>query len=389
MAFLILRIVLFVFLSVIGLYELVVAEEMECKKCHQDVYDGISAITFKHYNNLLDDCKECHLSIRSSGIKKESKWKRVSLPNYSSEHMAVLKDLTMDSAYKIKVNITDKKGRQKELEPITFTPDAISEFLTDDEILPIINRVEINLIDAPLFAGAEIRFETDKFTDSMIDYGTTKDYGKSINSNSYGKSHIIKLTDIDNNKNYHFVITVTDPFGNRSISENYTFNPAKLSNRRMAGEKQKDDNAKLDFQSMRILKFKPKEGGAKNDMRKAVMQDVIALYFIASSEAASLVEYIKVEDENIAVEEKHGENGLKNQREISVNTCLEKCHRQNTVSHAFNIPIRRNMDVPDEIPLFDGKIITCITCHLPHGSKVKYLARMDFGKLCPICHADR
>lgn len=379
-------ILIFLFLSVISLYEFAAAEEMECKKCHQPVYDEISKFTFKHYDKLLDECKGCHLSVRDAG-KKEDKWERVSLTNYGSEHMAVLKDLSIDSTYQTKVNIMDKRGRKKESDPLTFIPASISEFLTDDETPPVIGGVEVNLIDAPVFAGVEIRFKTDEFSNSMIEYGTTKDYGKSINSGFYSKRHIIKLTGIDNKKVYHFGITVTDPFGNRTISENYTFNAVKLSKGRQESEKQKEDDTKLDFQSMRLLRLKPKEGNSKYDIKKAIMEGIVVVYLTASSEVTSVVEYMKKKDENDSEAEKHGK-GLKSRREIEINTCMEKCHKRGG-SHPVGVTLRRDMTAPDEIPLGKGKIITCVTCHLPHGSKIKYLARIDFEKLCVLCHLDR
>jgi predicted CXXCH cytochrome family protein len=382
------KIISVVILNVAILYQFAMAEEMGCKKCHQNVYDEISTVAFRHYDNILDECKGCHLSAKGSG-EKVDKWVKVSLSNYGREHMAVLKNMSMDSAYQVKVTLMDKRGKKKESDTISFVPASISEFLVDDETPPVISGIRLNHVDT---SSVEIEFETDKFSDSMAEYGTTKDYGKSSYSGTYSKRHIIRLSRLDHKKVYHFMITVSDPFGNRTISEDYTFDTGKALNRSQESEKQKEDNTKLDFQSIRILRFKLKEKDLKEEslkdaVKKATVKEIVAVYFTGTAEVSSIVEYMKKEDENTADEDKHGK-GLKSQRETGIDTCVEKCHKQGG-SHAVGVTLRRNMSVPDEIPLAKGKMITCATCHLPHASKIKYLARMDFSKLCVLCHTDR
>ena len=380
-----------VILNMAVFYQFAMAEEMECKKCHQDVYDEISAFTYKHYNNLLDECKKCHFDSENNKNKVDNKWTKISFGNYENEHIAIIKNITIDSTYQVKINLINKKNRKKESEVLSFIPTSISEFIVDDEIPPIISRIRVNQIDS---SSVEIKFETDKFSDSIVEYGKTKDYGESLHFNTYDKRHIIRLSKLDSKKVYHFIITVTDPFGNRTISEDYTFDTGKAFNRDQESGKRKEDDTELDFKSIRIFRFKLKEERLKEEslktaVKKAAISDIVAVYFIGTTEVASVVEYMKKENESASEEEKHGNNGLKSQREAEISTCLEKCHKEDSRSHIVGISIRRNMDVPNEIPLAEGKIITCITCHMPHGSKLRYLARVDFDKLCVLCHTNR
>lgn len=120
----------------------------------------------------------------------------------------------------------------------------ISVVILNVAILSVIIRIRVNHVDA---SSVEIEFETDKFSDSIAEYGTTKDYGKSSYSANYNKRHIIVLNRLDQKKVYHFKITVSDPFGNRAISDNYTFDTGKALIRSQEGEKRKEDNAKLAF----------------------------------------------------------------------------------------------------------------------------------------------
>src|SRR3989338_6640143 len=389
-----LRIMVFAFLGVIGLYKFSIAEEMECKKCHQDVYDEISSFTFKHYDNLINECKVCHFSVSGDGYKKENKWEMVSIADYDSEHIAVLKDLSIDSTYQIKVNLIDKRVKKKESDTLSFVPNAISEYLIDDETPPDISKVEVRQVEhTAVFASAEIIFETDDFSDSMVEYGTTEDYEKSVYSGLPNKRHTVRLNSLDHKKVYHYSVISSDLFGNRRVSKDYTFDTTKAFSNTSGEEKQKeDDDAKLDFQTIGILKLKPKEDKLKESLKDAVkraaMNDIVVVYFTASAEVASVVEYMKKEDESDYKEEKHGEGGLKSWLETGIDTCVERCHDRG-VAHPVGVAVGRNMRALDELPVVDGKIIICATCHLPHGSKLRHLARMDFNKLCVLCHTDR
>ncbi|MBI5749275.1 MAG: hypothetical protein HZA00_09130 [Nitrospinae bacterium] len=394
MLYFIFRIMFFVLLNVAILYQLAVADEAECKECHQDVYAEISTYAFKHYDNLINECKGCHFSVRGGGYKKEDKWESVSLADYGREHLALLKNLSMDSTYQIKVNLMDKRGREKESDTLSFIPNTISEFLTDDEIPPVISMVEVKQVGhTAISASAEIRFETDEFSDSTVEYGTTEDYGKSVYSGLPNKRHAVSLNGLDHKKVYHYRVISSDLFGNRRVSKDNTFDTTKAFSHISGEEKQKeDDNAKPDFQTIRILKLKPKEDKLKESLKDAVkraaMDDIVAVYFTASTETASVVEYMKKGGESNYEKKKHGEGGLKSLLETGINTCVERCHDRR-VAHPVNVAVGRNMRAPDELPVVDGKIIICATCHLPHGSKLRHLARMDFNKLCVLCHTDR
>ena len=66
------KIISVVILNVAILYQFAMAEEMGCKKCHQNVYDVISTMAFRHYDNILDECKGCHLSAKDSGERVDT-----------------------------------------------------------------------------------------------------------------------------------------------------------------------------------------------------------------------------------------------------------------------------------------------------------------------------
>ena len=78
--------------------------------------------------------------------------------------------------------------------------------------------------------------------------------------------------------------------------------------------------------------------------------------------------------------------GLAPARYSTIDAC-KKCHNQNA-SHP--VGVRGNNDkirTPRDLPTIDNGIVTCVTCHFPHGGKNIYFARMDFKKnMCIKCH---
>ena len=84
---------------------------------------------------------------------------------------------------------------------------------------------------------------------------------------------------------------------------------------------------------------------------------------------------------------KHGV-GLLTPRQSSIDACI-KCHAQG-VSHPVGIKVAGDrVRLPSQLPTIEDGILTCVTCHNPHGGYSSYFSRMDFGKdLCVVCHID-
>lgn len=80
---------------------------------------------------------------------------------------------------------------------------------------------------------------------------------------------------------------------------------------------------------------------------------------------------------------------LKSGKEAGIDACLERCHRQGA-SHPVGVTSKGNIRIPNSLPTAEGNIMTCVTCHTPHGGKAKYLARIDFKRdICVLCHLDK
>ncbi|MBI3584843.1 MAG: hypothetical protein HY096_12985 [Nitrospinae bacterium] len=371
-------------------------DELECLKCHQKVYEEIIKSPYKHPDFIQRDCVGCHISKRSSfpdvNISENPKAMRVNLRNYDEEHIAILNNLSKDSIYQVKIMLRDKDGRKNESEILKFIPSSISEIWANDMTPPVISNIKVNSIDISVVTSGEIGWETDELSDSKVEYGTTEDgdYKYYSNSDAYTKKHIIKLNNLENKKKYHFRVISSDLFGNKTVSDDYTFDVSKPFNFNQTLDVKKDNN-KPDFRMVKVMRLKPKEGIMRE--KDSVMPGV-AIYFATSSEVTSVVEYTVNKTDNnikgiISTEDIHGKVILKTIKEVGIDTCVERCHRQGA-SHPVGVPSRGNIKIPDNLPTSEGKVIICITCHMPHGSKERYLARIDFKTdICVLCHIDR
>lgn len=64
-----------------------------------------------------------------------------------------------------------------------------------------------------------------------------------------------------------------------------------------------------------------------------------------------------------------------------------RCHKKNMlgVSHPVDVPLRASMANEQGLPL-QGGVMTCATCHNPHGSAYPYFLRKYGEALCLSCH---
>lgn len=71
----------------------------------------------------------------------------------------------------------------------------------------------------------------------------------------------------------------------------------------------------------------------------------------------------------------------------AINACYA-CHPESTLgtSHPVRLYGGEGVRIPDDLPTVDG-MLTCVTCHDPHGSAGKKLVREQIiTKLCVACH---
>ncbi len=78
---------------------------------------------------------------------------------------------------------------------------------------------------------------------------------------------------------------------------------------------------------------------------------------------------------------------LRSPEDLAIGSCYS-CHPESTLgaSHPVRLYGGKDVHIPKELPTVEG-MLTCVTCHAPHGSTAKNLVRETVKtKLCVACH---
>ncbi|MEM4308369.1 MAG: pre-peptidase C-terminal domain-containing protein [Thermoplasmata archaeon] len=92
--------------------------------------------------------------------------------------------------------------------------------LSADTTPPEITNVHVNNVST---ATAEIAWDTNEPSTSVVEYGTTSAYGQTISDSSSVTSHSIVLSGLTASTTYHFRVKSVDAAGNLATSSDYTF----------------------------------------------------------------------------------------------------------------------------------------------------------------------
>lgn len=80
---------------------------------------------------------------------------------------------------------------------------------------------------------------------------------------------------------------------------------------------------------------------------------------------------------------------LRDPEDVAIDVCFS-CHPVRDLGTSHPVRIYSNgtdTRTPDDLPTVKGGMITCATCHGPHGAAGKQLVREEIKtKLCVACH---
>ncbi len=152
--------------------------------------------------------------------------------NYTPQtgHTVTLENLLPSTTYKYIVKSTDSNGERTVSPENTFSTSAGSTTTTttaptlEPPKAPIIS----NILASPQDTFAIVSWDTDKPSDSFIEFGTTNSYGnKSFHDYSSVLSHSIKLENLTPETEYHYIIKITGLNGLPTVSADKTFTTPK------------------------------------------------------------------------------------------------------------------------------------------------------------------
>ena len=85
----------------------------------------------------------------------------------------------------------------------------------------------------------------------------------------------------------------------------------------------------------------------------------------------------------------HG-SGLRDAESVGIYACYG-CHppKELGLSHPVGVYPKGDIRIPDDLPTAKEGMITCVTCHFPHGSDKQHLTRKKvIQELCKACHGE-
>lgn len=341
-------------------------ESMYCRRCHEDTY--MKAVSYRYQHSVVrDQCRLCHVA---SEIK-DSVISRMDFPALQRDWLIYLGRLSENREYQAEVIITDSSGRSYTPAPIDIVPENIWEQdgQTASLSLKKLSNVEVDKIQKQGFVSVSISWATDAFATSEIECRLMGERASKFKVNFlYTKSHNIVLDGLKHNSKYSFSAVSSDIYGNNLKSEEYSFDTyIEFSRGQESGY---DDLEGPVIKHMQVFRTGKNEG----------------LYLKVSANKLSEIS-VKIKEGN-KMDEKH-DFGLLPARYSRIDICL-KCHPQNS-SHPVGVKAESpKIRTPKDLPTIDGGIITCVTCHTPHGGDREHFNRFDFRKdLCMKCHLEK
>ncbi len=339
-----------------------------CKACHaasapdkglKNIFAELDSYPYKHPITSVS-CEVCHIQA-SFGLKKV--WELNSIER-QREQVFYIKDLAWDRAYDIDARLRDSDGKTTAL-PIRFVPSEIKAEVENDFAPPQIADVRVVEVLRAVFTEAVIEWATDEPATSIIEFGLNADYGQRTGLEGvFANGHVVRISGLKAGKPYHFRAVSRDIFGNTSYSKDFTVDTGVL----FKTEKKTHASERATRGESGFKLFKSKYG-----------KDVYLRIESARPVAASLSFKEAVE------KDKHG-FGLTPPKTSHINSCA-KCHSQ---AQSHPVGVRGdgvNVRIPPELPTVEGGMMTCITCHYPHGGQRRYFARIDMEKdFCGDCH---
>lgn len=226
-----------------------------------------------------------------------------------------------------------------------------------------------------------ISWETDRPANSFVEFGLSGQYDKGhAVDDALVQTHRIKIYGLERDKDYHFRVRAVDIFGREAVSKDLVFNTKSVGSWADI-EEQPTENNDLHIKKSRFFWVNSK----------------LALYFETTKSSKLTVKYVKTME---LPEDKHGQKFSSSKkcsaklradnRKLVIEACY-KCHSSETlgISHPVGLEVKGALTVHKELPLLHGRIITCVTCHNPHGSSLPYFAHKDLERdTCITCHKE-
>lgn len=332
-----------------------------CAGCHEKTYERSISNIFGH-SVARKNCATCH--IRKA--EADHKITRISLPGLQTERIVHLDKIDENLKYEMEIVLTDDTGVNSEPHFISFTPKKLWGQGQMFSMLKRISDIEVEEVKREGFVNATISWDTDTFATSEIEYRTTGEYGNRFKvNNQFTKRHKIVLRGLKHKKKYLYQVISKDINGTVVKSGEHILDTSDSFSR--SGDREVMDELPPALNSVNIFRVRQDKG--------------VYMKVYASKPSELLINLKELPD----TDDKHGP-GLFPERYSTIKICYQ-CHPQDA-SHPVGIRSGNpGIKIPDSLPTIEDGVITCVTCHDPHGSNKRFFTRVDYKKdLCLNCH---
>ena len=375
-----------------------------CKECHEEVYSRSKNSRYRHSPVAEGRCQRCHIASRFMPSSRreidKSSFKKRAVLRYSDdiflkEHLMVIKGLDRHDICDIKVSSKTTSGIESVVEMGEVNLAEIIGNMGRDNTPPEIIEVSTPKFTVDLWGKAKVKWRTNEPTNGYIEYGKTEKYGLVTPAEDvWKKFHETVLFPLERDTVYYFRIVCRDIYGNITSSRGYKFfanfkDTAKGTG--FAG----DDGKKI-------------KGLQSNEpfLKAPVIEDVALTYLdgcflsvcwrtdIPSDSKVEIIkeingfqDYYVKKSESKLMTKLHG-GKLLDELDCEIRVCYT-CHPEDILglSHPVGVPLKEGMNPPEDIPVTKSRIITCVSCHEPHGGNYAYMCRKrEQEELCIGCH---
>jgi len=330
----------------------------DCIGCHQEQYQ--KAISYNYQHSILKEaCTHCHVRKTAQGETKTV----LNFSTFQKEQIVFLDDFDPDQKYEAEVSLTDNRGTKCLPKRVKMDMEELWRRSVKFPQLKEISNVSVDEIKKGGFVRAVISWDTNTYSSSELEFSTEGSRVSKFNPGSIlAKHHRVILNGLRHKSLYNFRVISRDIYGNVMQSKIYPLDTSKTITK--TGDNKYQPPAVTNIQAFSL------EG-----------EKGLFLKVSANKPAELTVKLIEARE----LDTKHG-FGLLNPRAARIDTCI-KCHPRGT-SHPVGVKAEGlKIRTPDELPTIEDGIITCVTCHNPHGGDNAFFARFDRNKdICILCH---
>lgn len=357
--------------------------------CHETVYQEGASNPFIHSPFIEKQCDRCHVpSVSTAGAVLESVPKSlaqpvvVSEPDYQAEHLVLLRGLEPRASYDVSVSLADSSGNIVSRAFPGVVPAEVQDVRTDDNRPPQILDVRVGPVTRQVFLETTVTWKTDEPATSWVEYGFSDGYDQhSAEDPALVKNHEVDLHELAEGKSYHLRVVSQDPFGNEAVSGAVAFDTLTVLPAEGSGEPATSAENSGALQIERAEMF--------------LLDSRLGFYVQASRLARITISYIKateptqtLETATVVSADEEGHVALRDGVDLHIDACYQ-CHPAEDlgVSHPVGVRPGPKTAIPDDLPTLEGGVLTCVTCHSPHGGVRRYFARKETSKdICVSCH---